>query len=115
MECHLDTECLKMDLHDERIREKSLAEQKRQQKSKLIEILSEETTHDEMSDIEKCEFADKYNNRLIIICLGISIADCQNNELHKYFFLFHSDTESKATNLLSALSINQQFLNIQKV
>lgn len=52
-----------MDLHDERLREKSFIEQKRQQKSQLIEILSEVMTHEEMSDIEKCEFADKYKNK----------------------------------------------------
>lgn len=57
-----DTECLKIDLHEEQMRERSYAEQKKQQKKqpKLIEILSEETMNDNVSDIEKHEFADKY-------------------------------------------------------
>lgn len=56
----LDTECLKIDLHEEQIREKSLAEQKRQQRPILIEVLAEETTLEKVSDVEKHEFADRY-------------------------------------------------------
>lgn len=58
----LDTECLKIDLHEEQIRERSYAEQRKQQKKqpKLIEILSEETTNDNIGDVEKHELADKY-------------------------------------------------------
>lgn len=43
------------------MRERSYAEQKeRQQKQpKLIEVLSEDTIHDNISDVERHEFADK--------------------------------------------------------
>lgn len=59
---NLDTECLKIDLNEERIREHSIAEEKRreqQKQPKLIEVLSEETTHDDISDVERFEFADR--------------------------------------------------------
>lgn len=55
----LDTECLKIELAEERMREKTALEQK-QQASKLIEILPEKTMLDQISDVEKHEFADKY-------------------------------------------------------
>lgn len=48
-----------MDLHEEQMREKSLLEQKRQQKPKLIEVLSEEMTLDHVSDVEKQELAER--------------------------------------------------------
>lgn len=53
-----------MDLHEEQMCEKALAEEKRRQNSKkLIEILPETFLHDQMSDIEKEELADKYERR----------------------------------------------------
>lgn len=64
-----DTECLKIDLNEEQMRERSHAEQKRKQQKqhKLIEVLSEETTHDNMNDVERYELADKYVTNKIII------------------------------------------------
>lgn len=43
------------------MRERSYVEQKKQQQKhpKLIEVLSEETMHDNISEVEKNEFADK--------------------------------------------------------
>ena len=58
----LDTECLRIDLHEEQMRERSHAEQKKQQqrqRPKVIEVLSEETFHNHISDVERHEFADK--------------------------------------------------------
>ncbi|XP_055325632.1 sperm-associated antigen 1 [Sitodiplosis mosellana] len=56
-----DTECLKIDLAEEQIREKAAIAQKQQQKkSKLIEILPEKTLLEKINDVEKHEFADKH-------------------------------------------------------
>lgn len=57
----LDTECLKIDLQEEQMRERSyIEEKKRQQRQpKLIEVLSEETIYDDISEIERHEYADK--------------------------------------------------------
>ncbi|XP_031619941.1 sperm-associated antigen 1 [Contarinia nasturtii] len=56
-----DTECLKIELAEEQMREKMSMDQKRQQQvPKLIEILPETTVHEQMSDVEKHEFADKH-------------------------------------------------------
>lgn len=49
-----------MDLHEEQIREKALIEQKRQNKTTLIEVLSEQETVENISDVEKQELAEKY-------------------------------------------------------
>lgn len=54
-----DTECLKIDLHEERMCERGLAEQKRQQKQNLIEVLPEQIAVEKMSDVEKQVLADK--------------------------------------------------------
>lgn len=45
-----DTECLKIDLHELKISERALVEQKRQQKPKLIH---------QINDVEKQDLADK--------------------------------------------------------
>lgn len=42
--------------------ERALVEQKRQEKPKLIEILPEQNAIDQISDIEKQDLAEKYDN-----------------------------------------------------
>lgn len=46
------------------MRERSYVEQKKRQQEqlKLIEVLSEETIYDNISEIERHEFADKYGH-----------------------------------------------------
>lgn len=66
---------MKIDLNEERMCERALVEQKRQEKPKLIEILPEQNALDQISDIEKQDLADKYDN----LCLThISISYLQN-------------------------------------
>lgn len=63
-----DTECMKIDLAEEQMREKTIIQQKQHaQKSKLIEVLPEKTAIEKMNDTEKKEFADKYANSFKII------------------------------------------------
>lgn len=54
-----DTECLKIDLHELKISERALVEQKRQQKPKLIQVLPENYALDQINDVEKQDLADK--------------------------------------------------------
>lgn len=50
-----------MDLNEERMCERALVEQKRQEKPKLIEILPEQNALDQISGIEKQDLAEKYD------------------------------------------------------
>lgn len=55
-----------MDLQEEQIREKTLLEQKRQQKPQLIEVLSEEASLGNVCDVKKVELAEKYVKNALI-------------------------------------------------
>lgn len=88
-----DKECLKMDLQDEQMREKSL--------SQLIEVLSEETTFENISDIEKTELAEKY--------VKDAIVENVQHSLYNELIFFSTDIESKGMNFSSAPNIIKLF------
>lgn len=53
-----DAECLKIDLHELKISESAVVEQKRQQKPKLIQVSPDNYALDQINDVEKQELAD---------------------------------------------------------
>lgn len=93
-----DTECLKIELQEERNREAVLIQE--MQKVKLIELHSEELTFGKFNEIEKQELADK----LRIIC-NIK----HNSFFLKFFYLFYrfrlkGNENFKCSNFSHALS-----------